>query len=189
MTDADRRARELLRDGISRLPEPARQRLQVVIGVAIRETLTARKETTRERLVASRSGPAPAVPEPPIWTPSTHYRMSDAPQSCARCSPSPDPDREERRLRQKAESYKQQLEGLEASVKAAEEQLEYARRGYEDARQTRMTPYLNDSGSRARDDAQRRIKAAEENVARARNAVVDLERKAYSEGILPGYLR
>jgi hypothetical protein len=189
MTNADRRARELLRDGISRLPEPARQRLQVLIGMAIRETLIARRETTRERLVASRSGPAPAAPEPPIWTPSTHYRMSDAPQSCARCPPSPDPDREERRLRQRAESYKQQLEGLEASVKAAEAELEYARKGYEDARQTRMTPYLNDSGSRARDDAQRRIKAAEENVARARNAVVDLERKAYSEGILPGYLR
>jgi hypothetical protein len=187
-TELDRRARDLLRAGISRLPDPSRQRLQVLIGVAIRETMTARRETTKERLMAS-SRSAPAVPEPPVWTPSTHYRMSDAPQSCARCSPSPDPDAEERRLRQRAESYKEQLESLEASVKAAEDQLEWARKGYEDARQTRMTAYLNDDGSRARDEAQRRIKTAEENVARARNAVVDLERKAYKEGILPGYLR
>ena len=188
MTEADRRARELLQASISRLPDPSRQRLQTLITVSIRETMAARRETAKERLVAS-TRTAPAVPEPPVWTPTVNYRMSDTPQTCARCSPSPDPDAEERRLRRRAESYKSQLEGLEASVKYAEQELESARRGYDEATKTRMTPYLDDSGSRARDEAQRRIRAAEENLNRARNAVVDLERKAYSEGILPGYLR
>jgi hypothetical protein len=187
MSDGDRRARELLRDGISRLPQGSRLRLQTLFAAAIQEAFAARRQTARARRETPGSASA-SIPE--AWNPSVHYRMSDSQDGAVRRSPSPpSADEEERRLRSKAEAYKSQLVGLEAAVKSAESELEWARKSYEAARQTPMTVHLDDPGSKARDDAQSRIQAAEENLRRARNAVVDLEREAQREGILPGYLR